>query len=122
MTKAFRIILSILAAVIIFAQTAFAQLPSVVNITISGHNYQLIELIEHNTRWYKHEPEYWVYKQLDVIYPLTIHKEDYQANKVFLKSLPDHRDFYTKHPHIQKAMFIGNMASLALNILQVVHI
>lgn len=106
----------------IFTQTVFAQIPSVVNISVKGHNYQVIELIEHNNRWYKHEPEYWTYKQLDSIYPLTIYKADYEINKALLKYVPDRRDFYTKHPHIQRVMFIANIGSLVLNILQVVRI
>lgn len=107
---------------ILTAQTVFAQLPEVVNITVSGHMYQLTELIEHYNRWYKHEPEYWKYKQFNSIFPLTIYKEDYLANKAFLKTLPDHRDFATKHPHLRNGMYLINMGSLVLNILQVVHI
>lgn len=99
-----------------------AQIPSVVTIMVKGQSYQLIELIEHNNRWYKREKEYWIYKQLDSIYPLTIHKEDYQANKALLKYVPDHRDFYTKHPYVQKTMFLANIGSVVLNILLVVHI
>lgn len=120
--KPLRIILSTLLIAMISTQTVFAQLLQVVNVTVKEQNYQLIELVEHNNRWYKHEPEYWTYKQLDSIYSLTICKGDYQANKTLLKTLPDRRDFYTKHPHIRKLMFIANIGSLALNILQVVHI
>lgn len=120
--KPLRIILSVPLIAMIFAQTVFAQLSQVVNVTVKGQNYQLVELIEHNNRWYKREPEYWTYKQLDSIYPLTIYKIDYKSNKELLKYVPDRRDFYTRHPHIQKLMFVGNMASLALNIVQVVKL
>ena len=116
------ILLTVFSFLILSAQWAAAQIPSVVNVDIKGQNYQLIELVAHNNRWYKHEPEYWTYKQLTDIYPLTIYKADYESNKALLKYLPDHRDFYTKHPHIQKLMFIANIGSLVLNVLQVVKI
>lgn len=112
----------ILLTFLICATKLLAQIPSVAVAKVKGQYYELTELIEHNHRWYKHEPEYWTYKQLDSKYPLTIYKTDYEFNKAILKTLPDHRDFYTRHPHIQKIMFIGNMGSLALNILQVVHL
>lgn len=107
---------------IALSTAALADIPSVVTIEIKDQQFEIVELVEHYNRWYKHEPEYWKYKLLNSEYPLTIYKTDYVANKFLLKYVPDHRDFYTKHPHVQKVMFIGNMASLTLNILQLVKI
>lgn len=99
-----------------------ADIPAVVNIEINGSNHQVIELVEHRKSLFNREPETWKYKCLDSPYPLVIHKKEYEANKSMLKLVPDNRDFYTRHPKIQKIMFCANIGSLVLNILQVVHI
>jgi hypothetical protein len=120
--KLWRIILLTLILAICLTTTVFAQIPSVVNITVRGQNYQLIELIDHNNRWYRHEPEFWVYKQLDSTYPLTIYKADYKANKAFLKTLPDRRDYLTKHPQFRRILFVAEIGSLVLTVLSLVKI
>jgi hypothetical protein len=105
-----------------YSAPAFANIPAVVNIAINGQNYQVTELLEHHKSFFNKDPEMWRYKLLDSQYTLVIHKKDYEANKKMLKYVPDYRDFYTKHPRLQKFMLGADAASLVLNILQVVRI
>jgi hypothetical protein len=100
----------------------FAQIPSVVNITINGETHQVTELIRHRKGLINQYPESWTYKTLDSIYTITIYKKDYEANRALLKYVPDNRPFYIKHPVIHYAVCIFNTASMIMNILQLVRL
>jgi hypothetical protein len=100
--------------------TSCLAIPSVVQIQIQGQTHLVTELIEHYKPILHPTKEFWKYKLLDSDYPLVIHKPEYKANEALLKTVTDNRPFNVKHPVMQSAMFIGNIASLALNIVQVV--
>jgi len=101
---------------------SLANIPSVVQIQVQGQTHLITELIEHK-KFFRHpEKEFWKYKLLDSDYPLVIHKPEYKANETLLKTVTDNRPFNVKHPIMQIAMFVGNISSLALNIVQVVKL
>jgi hypothetical protein len=103
------------------ATTPCLAIPSVVQIQVQGQTHLVTELLEHK-KFFRHpEKEFWKYKLLDSDYPLVIHRAEYNANQELLKTVTDNRPFNVKHPVMQIVMFIGNIASLALNIVQVVR-
>jgi hypothetical protein len=104
------------------AMTPCLAIPSVVQIQVQGQIHLVTELIEHK-KFFRHpEKEFWKYKLLDSEYPLVIHRADYKANEKLLKTVTDNRPFNVKHPIMQSMLFIANIASLALNIVQVVKL
>jgi hypothetical protein len=115
-------LLSLLLFLLLQGQPVAADIPAVVNVNVNGVNHQVTELIAHNKSLLNKQPEEWRYKLLDSPYTLVIHKKEYEANKKLLKYVPDYRDFYTKHPWIQKIMFIGNSAGLIIDILSIARI
>jgi hypothetical protein len=99
-----------------------ANIPSVVQIQVQGQTHLVTELIEHK-KFFRHpEKEFWKYKLLDSDYPLVIHVQEYKNNEALLKTVTDNRPFNVKHPIMQSCLLIANMASLALNIVQVIKL
>jgi hypothetical protein len=106
----------------IFTCLPCLAIPSVVQIQVQGQTHLVTELLEHK-KFIRHpEQEFWKYRLLDSTYPLVIHKVDYKANEKLLKTVTDNRPFNVKHPIMQGVLFIANMASLALNIVQVIKL
>jgi hypothetical protein len=110
------------AVLLLTAAAASADIPAVVNIRVNGQNYELTELIEHKKPLFNRQPEYWKYECLDSNYPLVIHRKEYKVNEQLLRYVPDKRDFYTRHPWVQKFMVLTNAASIALEIIELVRI